>query len=87
MLNTKRMGVAFLVAGLTLGMTAGDLLGQPGGHGRQGGMRQMPKMFGDDVVNVGQPLPDVEIFSDTGDKFRTSQLKGKYTVIVFGCLT
>lgn len=87
MRNAKRMSVALLAAGLTFGLVSGDLLGQPSGHGRQGGGRQMPKMFGEDVVNVGEPLPDVEIFSDTGKKFRTSQLKGKYTVIVFGCLT
>ncbi len=36
---------------------------------------------------VGTPLPDIEIHTDTGDPFRSSALKGKFTVLVFGCLT
>ena len=84
---TTRMGVVLLTTGLTLALAGGDVLGQPGGQGHRGGGRQMPKMFGEDAIDVGAPLPDVEVFSDTGKTFNTSQLKGKYTVIVFGCLT
>lgn len=59
---------------------------QPGQ--RSGGRRmQMPKMLGEDVPGVGDPFPDVLVYTDAGDPYRTNLLKGKYTVLVFGCLT
>ena len=41
----------------------------------------------DRLPAVGSAVPDLEIYSETGDPFRTSLFKGRYTVIVFGCLT
>lgn len=38
-------------------------------------------------VKLGQALPDLTIFDDEGGKFRLADVKGKHTVIVFGCLT
>ncbi len=38
-------------------------------------------------VKLGQTLPDLTIFDDKGGKFRLADVKGKHTVIVFGCLT
>lgn len=38
-------------------------------------------------VKIGQKLPDLTIFDERGDKFRLADVKGRYTVIVFGCLT
>jgi len=74
----------FLVAALPVLALPGYVSAQPA----QGGDRpQLPKMFGPGVVGVGEPLPDVRVFDERGDEFRTSLLKGKYTVLVFGCLT
>jgi cytochrome oxidase Cu insertion factor (SCO1/SenC/PrrC family) len=36
---------------------------------------------------VGKPLPNITIFDARGDEFRIADLKDKYSVIVFGCLT
>ena len=38
-------------------------------------------------LKLGQNLPDLTIFDEQGGKFRLADVKGKYTVIVFGCLT
>lgn len=32
-------------------------------------------------------LPDVTVFDENGNKFSTRELRGHYTVLVFGCLT
>ena len=36
---------------------------------------------------VGDSLKDVKLFDAEGKKFSTKTLKGKHTVLVFGCLT
>lgn len=36
---------------------------------------------------VGDPLPDVNVFTPDGKPFRTADLRGHYTVLTFGCLT
>ena len=38
-------------------------------------------------LKVGSSLPDLSIFDANGKAFKTSSLKGKYAVLVFGCLT
>ena len=38
-------------------------------------------------VKIGQALPDLTIFDERGGELRLADLKGKYSVIVFGCLT
>lgn len=38
-------------------------------------------------LELGMPLPDVDVYDEAGDAFRFSSLKGQYTVVVFGCLT
>ncbi len=62
--------------------------GGPGGGG--GGAR--PGTPGSSTLEraglkIGQALPDLAIFDDKGEKFSLSSLKGKHTVIVFGCMT
>ncbi len=32
-------------------------------------------------------MPDVTIYDESGEKFPLSRTKGKYAVLVFGCLT
>ena len=36
---------------------------------------------------VGDSLPDVQVYLPDGTPFSTGELKGNYTVLVFGCLT
>ena len=43
--------------------------------------------FDQQAPAIGQPLPDVKLYTADGKEFSTSQLKGSYTVLVFGCLT
>ena len=46
-----------------------------------------PRRGGQAPLAPGTPLPEVEIYDDAGKPFNTKSLKGKYTVIVNGCLT
>lgn len=39
------------------------------------------------VPSPGQAVPDVAGYDEQGERFELSRLKGKHTVIVFGCLT
>ncbi len=43
--------------------------------------------FSDTGLEVGLPFPEVDIFDDQGNPFNTRSLKGKYTVVINGCLT
>lgn len=36
---------------------------------------------------VGDLLPDVEVCTPDGKPFNTNELRGRYAVLVFGCLT
>ena len=45
------------------------------------------KMFANRPPVVGQALPDAAAFDESGDPFELSQTRGKFTVIIFGCLT
>ncbi len=36
---------------------------------------------------IGAALPDVEAFDEDGQPFLLAGTRGKYTVLVFGCLT
>jgi cytochrome oxidase Cu insertion factor (SCO1/SenC/PrrC family) len=36
---------------------------------------------------VGDPLPDLTVYTADGKEFKTSSLRGHYTVLDFGCLT
>jgi len=39
------------------------------------------------LPQVGTRMPDVQIFDAEGEPFSTRDLKGDYSVLVFGCLT
>ena len=49
------------------------------------------KLKGEDFAKakpaVGDPLPDLTVYSPDGKEVKTSILKGHYTVLTFGCLT
>jgi cytochrome oxidase Cu insertion factor (SCO1/SenC/PrrC family) len=36
---------------------------------------------------LGDPFPELTVFTADGKEFKTSSLKGQYTVLAFGCLT
>jgi cytochrome oxidase Cu insertion factor (SCO1/SenC/PrrC family) len=36
---------------------------------------------------VGDPLPETTVYAPDGQPFKTSDLRGHYTVLTFGCLT
>jgi cytochrome oxidase Cu insertion factor (SCO1/SenC/PrrC family) len=36
---------------------------------------------------IGDALPDVSVYSPDGKTVKTSDLRGHYTVLTFGCLT
>ena len=38
-------------------------------------------------LSPGDPFPEIDVHDATGKRFNTRSLKGKYTVIVNGCLT
>ncbi|MFK8111061.1 MAG: hypothetical protein AB8B91_02605 [Rubripirellula sp.] len=39
------------------------------------------------VPMAGTMLPEVTVYDEAGNEFSTSTLRGKYSVVVFGCLT
>ena len=43
--------------------------------------------FDRDAPQIGDPLPDVAGFDADGEQFPLRNLKGHYSVLVFGCLT
>lgn len=42
---------------------------------------------GAQLPSVGTPLPDLTVYDASGKKFNLTELKGSYSVLVFGCLT
>jgi len=36
---------------------------------------------------IGEPLPDLSVYTPDGKEFKTSSLRGHYTVLAFGCMT
>jgi cytochrome oxidase Cu insertion factor (SCO1/SenC/PrrC family) len=36
---------------------------------------------------VGQSIPTTDLYSSDGREFSLSELRGSYTVLIFGCLT
>ena len=36
---------------------------------------------------VGTTIPDIAVYDEDGNAFSTKDLRGQYTVLVFGCLT
>ena len=39
------------------------------------------------LENRGTMLPNTSAYDEQGEKFSTAELRGSYTVLVFGCLT
>ena len=47
----------------------------------------MPSMLREGSPQIGETIPDVMIYDNQGNPISIHSLKGKYKVIVFGCLT
>jgi cytochrome oxidase Cu insertion factor (SCO1/SenC/PrrC family) len=54
-------------------------------------LAQPPKKSEEDFVKekpaVGDTLPDVTVYSPDGKEVKTSELRGQFVVLTFGCLT
>ena len=48
---------------------------------------RMNARFADKAPRVGDALPDAEGFTAAGEPFALSALRGRLSVLVFGCLT
>ena len=70
-------------------MSSGSSMAQRTWNGDGGGavdsspQRPRPRLH----LEKGDTLPDVKLYTGEGEEFRTTQLKGSHTVLVFGCLT
>ena len=86
--NFGTMLSALLMAGfMTTALMTTSSYGQPFNQGGQSGRSGVNSGFEKTAPGIGQPLPEVTLYRADGKQFLTSQLKGSYTVLVFGCLT
>jgi cytochrome oxidase Cu insertion factor (SCO1/SenC/PrrC family) len=84
----------WMCAGLTLGaLLPGMAFAQPqavsagGRRDARGAASGMMRQFDEQSPPVGARLPEIAAFDHEGEPFSLEQLKGSYTVLVFGCLT
>lgn len=59
---------------------------QPAGRSERRAVRQLSERF-QSAPEIGETLPDVTLYDAEGDKLNLRDLKGSYSVFVFGCLT
>jgi cytochrome oxidase Cu insertion factor (SCO1/SenC/PrrC family) len=74
----RRVLIGLTVA-LTLALAAGESFAQRN--------RQRERDFVVARPAVGDALPSLEIYTPDGRPFSTADLRGHFTVLVFGCLT
>ncbi|MFK7736806.1 MAG: hypothetical protein AB8B50_12295 [Pirellulaceae bacterium] len=80
---------------LSLALCCSAVVAQPGsrqGGSGFGGGGSRPGTPGSATLEatglkVGQKLPELTVFDENGGKFRLADIKGKHTVVVFGCIT
>ena len=72
-----RVGQLFLI-GLALAVLPGTAAAQK---------EQKEEEFLKARPAVGDPLPDVTVYTPDGKEFSTKSLRGHYSVLTFGCLT
>lgn len=60
---------------------------QPGPRGGGLGRERPQGRFLEKAPQVGDPLPDLEVYDSEGRPLRLGSLQGHYTVLVLGCLT
>jgi len=69
---------ARVLAVLVTGLLAGPATAQPSKEDPEW-VKKSP--------TIGEALPDLTVYSADGKEFKTSSLRGHYTVLAFGCLT
>ena len=79
----------FSTVGLAVVMTGSCSMAQQRSDGDGGGaVDSSPRRPGHRLhLEKGDTFPDVKLYTGEGEEFRTTQLKGSHTVLVFGCLT
>lgn len=75
--------VPALLAISVLSVNAASGQGRPGQSRRGGGLQG----FDRNAPSVGEQLPNLKAYNAAGETIQLSELKGDYTVLVFGCLT
>jgi cytochrome oxidase Cu insertion factor (SCO1/SenC/PrrC family) len=73
-----------VVACLALTLVCADSRSLPAQQSARG---QLQSGFAAKAPSIGSELPDASGYTADGKPFNLRELKGKYTVIVFGCLT
>lgn len=72
-----------------------DLAGQEPGKGgarirprqRSANPVQLEKAFVASKPTIGDTIPEIALFDESGNPFNTRSFRGKYVVVTFGCLT
>jgi len=77
-----RLGLLLMAAAPLTWAQRLDVLPQPGSAGDA-----VVKQFEAAAPAVGATFPNLAIHDEAGKPFHTSSLKGRWTVIVSGCLT
>lgn len=72
------MRKAYLLSVVMTGLVLGSVSAQPS--------KEDPE-FLKKSPTIGESLPDLTVYSADGKEFKTSSLRGHYTVLSFGCLT
>ena len=67
-----------LLSALLAGVLAGPISAQSGKEDPEW-VKKSP--------TIGEALPDLTVYTADGKEFKTSSLRGHYTVLAFGCLT
>ena len=88
----RKQWLQLLLSLMIISVTSSVVLGQgfrrggPGGRGGGPGGRGGSRLDSSGL-KVGSPMPEATVFDEAGKPFETASLKGKYSVVVFGCLT
>ncbi|MFN7935576.1 MAG: hypothetical protein U0R19_19755 [Bryobacteraceae bacterium] len=77
-----RLALLLLAAAPLMPAQRMDVLPQPGSAGDN-----VVRLFEAAAPAAGAPFPALSIFDETGRPYNTSSLKGRWTVLVSGCLT
>jgi hypothetical protein len=61
---------------------------EPPGRGKRSPRDQVNQRFAETAPAVGEPVPDVVVYNADGNEHKLREmLRGRYAVLVLGCLT
>ncbi len=75
-----------LIMTMFTSLWAGVCSAQPGDD-ENSARERLIRRFEEEAPKVGEALPDITVLDAEGKTFRLTDLKGSYTILVFGCLT